>query len=135
MNLNVFCRQQSKRACPPLTAPTLNLSFMPRTFKTRNIPCIFPGCGREFTNRAGLTNHQRIHAKPSFTRVHQPAARTATLSRSPSPDAFGQADDAGIHAPAEDGPPPFPQPRKHEIITYHPFINGVVNSIIALKFN
>ena len=106
---------------------------MPRTFKTRHIPCTFPGCGREFTNRGGLTNHQHIHANPSFTRVHQPAARTATPSRSPSPDAFEPAGEAGIHIPAEDGPPPFPQPRKREIITYHPFINGIVNLIITLN--
>jgi len=95
---------------------------MPRTFKTRNIPCTV--CGREFTNRAGLTNHQRVHAKPSLTRAHQPAARTITPSRRLSPDAFGQLGDAGMHTPAEDGPAPLPQSHKHETVTYHPFING-----------
>ena len=101
---------------------------MPRTFKTRNIPCTFTGCGREFTNRAGLTNHQRIHKKPSLTRVQQPAARlkTPSPSRSPSPDWLGPDYDAGMHAPAEEGPAPFPQPRKRETIIYHPFINGIV---------
>jgi hypothetical protein len=31
-----------------------------------------------------------------------------------------------MHAPAEEGPAPFPQPRKRETITHHPFINGIV---------
>ena len=98
---------------------------MPRTFKERNIPCTI--CGREFTNRAGLTNHQRVHRKPSLKRVNpnqQPASRTATPSRSPSVQFFGQPDDAGMQALPEDGPWALLQPRIGETVTYHPFING-----------
>ena len=95
---------------------------MPQTFKISNIPCTFPGCGCEFTNRAGLTNHQHIHTKLSLTWAHQHGVQMATPSRSPTPDAFGQADGAEMH---EDGPAPFPQLRKCETITYHPFINGI----------
>ena len=98
--------------------------IMPRTFKERNIPCTI--CGREFTNRAGLTNHQRIHRKPSLKKTNpsQPASDIGAPSPSPSVHSFGQPDDTGVHALPEDGPLPLPQPRIGETVTYHPFING-----------
>ena len=99
---------------------------MPRTFKERNIPCTI--CGREFTNRAGLTNHLHVHRKPSLVKKVNPnqlALQTATPPRSPSVHPFGQPDDAGMQALPEDGPWPPPQPRICETVTYHPFINGM----------
>lgn len=108
---------------------------MPRTFKERNIPCTI--CGRKFTNRAGLTNHQRVHRKPSLKKddPNQLAEQSLTR-RAASVLSFGEHDDAGMQAlpPAEDGPRPFPQPRIGETVTYHPFINGKLDLLFLIQF-
>lgn len=114
------------------TVEILASSLMPRTFKERNIPCTI--CGREFTNRAGLTNHQRVHRKPILKKVNpsQPASQMATPSRSPSIHSFGQPDDAGIQALPEDRPLPQTRcgPHESETVTYHPLINGMLDFTI-----
>ena len=115
-----------------VTVEILASSLMPRTFKERDIPCTI--CGREFTNRAGLTNHQRVHRKPILKKVNpsQPASQTATPSRSPSIHSFGQPDDAGIQALPEDRPLPQTRcgPHESETVTYHPLINGMLDFTI-----
>ena len=106
---------------------------MPRTFKERNIPCTI--CGRKFTNRAGLTNHGRVHRKPSLKKDNPNQLAEQSL-RAASVHSFGEHDDARIQALplAEDGPRPFPQPRIGETVTYHPFINGKLDLLFLIQF-
>ena len=119
------------------TVEILASSLMPQTFKERNISCTI--CRREFTNRAGLTNHQRVHRKPILKKVNpsQLASQMAMPSRSPSIHSFGQPDDTGIQALPEDRPLPQTHcgPHKSETVTYHPLINGMLDfTINNLKF-
>ena len=85
---------------------------MPRAVKLRNIPCSLCDCS--FTNRAGLTNHERTHRLPPKN----------VASRQQSPDAappnephFGVEDE-----PVEDIPQPAPTSKSS--VEIHPLING-----------
>jgi C2H2 type zinc finger protein len=128
---NLICFRQQTWLKRPQAFEIFAVSLMPRTFKERNIPCTI--CGRKFTNRAGLTNHQRVHRKPSLKKVNPSQPALQMPSRSPSVHSFGQPDDAGIQALPEDGPLPLPQPRISETVTYHPFINGTLD-LLSFRF-
>lgn len=103
---------------------------MPRTFKTRNIPCSVPGCTKTFSNRGGLKNHLRVHRFPR-QRVPPPQ------SQSPVPVVLPdqQFDNGNNHpSPIQGGSQHESEPqdaaddvRTHlrgERVQYHPFING-----------
>ena len=123
-DLIYICQQSNWSVCIHQFSAKFPQLTMPRTFKERNIPCAT--CGRQFTNRAGLTNHQRIHRRPSVNRVH----RASSSSRDSSPPNSPGGPDIEMHVPEEGGPPP--QRRPHETVTLHPHINGM--SSLSFKF-
>jgi hypothetical protein len=103
---------------------SIQLNTMPRTFKTRNIPCSIPGCTKTFSNRGGLKNHLRVHRFPR-QRVPPPQ------SQSPVP---GQQFDNDHPSPIQGGSQHESEPKdttedvtshmRGERVQYHPFING-----------
>lgn len=105
---------------------------MPRTLKERSIPCNI--CHRLFTNRGGLNNHLRIHAKPNLTRQ----TRTPTPlspSRSPSPNYNIFNDEFNAHpGPGSDGDDTdAPGVVEGHKTTFHPLINGACLHINVLS--
>jgi hypothetical protein len=109
---------------------------MPRTIKSRNIPCTISGCTKTFSNRGGLKNHLKIHRVP---RQHIPPLQNQTpvpeqhfanhpIPGSPIPGGFqpeGEMMDVG-----DDGTPR----KKGERVRYHPLINGTPFSFIIMLY-
>jgi len=86
---------------------------MPRAVKLRNIPCSL--CDRSFTNRAGLTNHERTHRLPP---KNVPSRQQSPDAAPPNEPHFGGADE-----PVEDIPQPAATSKSS--VEIHPLINGV----------
>lgn len=95
---------------------------MPRTIKTRNIPCSVPGCTKTFSNRGGLKNHLRVHRIPRqrLPRSPVPEQHFNNDSRHPSPIAGGSRHESEHMDTADDGT----SYKKGERVRYHPLING-----------
>jgi len=86
---------------------------MPRAIKIRNIPC--SSCDRSFTNRAGLTNHERTHRLPPKN------------VRQQSPDIVLPDDGEEPHFENGDEPvegTPQPAVASKPSVESHPLING-----------
>jgi hypothetical protein len=108
---------------------SLNSIPMPRSVLPRHIPCLEPGCGRFFTNRGGLTNHQRVHdATAQLRQRHrQPAVDPAVNINSENGPTSSDLDNNDLRLPS---PPDSPrqQPREFssgEEVRIHPLINGM----------
>jgi Plavaka transposase len=111
-------------------------SPMPRTIKPRNVPCTFNGCHQLFTNRAGLSNHLRMHHVPNRRKEDSFLANIRT-SLSPLPEPLNV--DTPFFNEFEPVQPPNDLPgthRQREIVELHPFLNGasviVDTSVVSL---
>jgi hypothetical protein len=106
---------------------------MPRSVRPRHIPCPEIGCGRLFTNKGGLTNHQRTHeAMARFRRQQQPATGNYSSDDGPAfpaddrdPPVFSDDMDGPDLPPTPNSPQQPPPDVSHgEEVRIHPLING-----------
>jgi hypothetical protein len=104
---------------------------MPRSVQPRTIACPVKNCYRYFTNRAGLSNHARVHRKPKATWKPSPVVDGSFPlggfdgfpSRTPSP------------APSSPEPDNLVPERPKETITSHPLLNGEFHLFKISKFS
>jgi hypothetical protein len=107
---------------------------MPRSLKPRHIPC--PECPKLFTNKGGLSTHQRTHRRerPLALRqeklniARQQAATRDSEDVNHNSDSFNgwRSDDNDIHAPPSPGasPEPVSGVQGGEDVRIHPTIDG-----------